>query len=253
MKKYFFFDIDGTLSCKNEFSVPESTLECLEKLRANRHFVSIATGRVQKSAARVAESLNIDTFVSDGGYSLTVDGKIVNMEYLPTDTCFKFIKHLDDIGMPWSAMTENDYVCHSRDTRFMEALGGAFLNCPINDDYEFYRTASYHKIFIVCTPENEHKIDWHGMPHVRFDNMRMFIEPTDKAYGIKMLMDRFNAPIKDVVVFGDGTNDLSMFIPDWQCIAMGNACDELKAVADHITDDCDKDGIFNACKKFGWI
>lgn len=29
--------------------------------------------------------------------------------------------------------------------------------------------------------------------------------------------------------------------------------DALKAKAAYITDDCDKDGIYNACKHFGWI
>ena len=29
--------------------------------------------------------------------------------------------------------------------------------------------------------------------------------------------------------------------------------DELKQKATYITDSCDKDGIYNACKHFGWI
>ena len=33
----------------------------------------------------------------------------------------------------------------------------------------------------------------------------------------------------------------------------GNARAELKEKADYITTDCDKDGIYNACKHFKWI
>ena len=54
-------------------------------------------------------------------------------------------------------------------------------------------------------------------------------------------------------MFGDGYNDLSMFRPEWLNIAMGNARAELKEKADYITTDCDKDGIYNACKHFKWI
>ena len=36
-------------------------------------------------------------------------------------------------------------------------------------------------------------------------------------------------------------------------IAMGNACDELKAKADYITDRNTSDGIYNACRVHGWI
>ena len=54
-------------------------------------------------------------------------------------------------------------------------------------------------------------------------------------------------------MFGDEKNDLSMFIDEWTSIAMGNAIDELKEKATYITSDADDDGIYNACKHFGWI
>ena len=46
-RKYFFFDIDGTLAAgemKNQY-IPESTKQALKELRAAGHFVAIATGR----------------------------------------------------------------------------------------------------------------------------------------------------------------------------------------------------------------
>ena len=57
----------------------------------------------------------------------------------------------------------------------------------------------------------------------------------------------------DVVVFGDDYNDLVMFDERFYRIAMGNACDELKAKADYITDRNTSDGIYNACRVHGWI
>jgi hypothetical protein len=56
---------------------------------------------------------------------------------------------------------------------------------------------------------------------------------------------------EDVIVFGDNNNDLSMFTDDWFKVAMGNATEELKAKADYITDDVDKDGVYKACKYLG--
>ena len=69
----------------------------------------------------------------------------------------------------------------------------------------------------------------------------------------KRQVDHFGGDYKDVVVFGDEKNDLSMFIDEWTSIAMGNAIDELKEKATYITSDADDDGIYNACKYFGWI
>ena len=81
----------------------------------------------------------------------------------------------------------------------------------------------------------------------------IFVEPGDKSVGIKAMVDYFNGDYSDVVVFGDEKNDLSMFQDEWTSIAMGNAIDELKAKATYVTDACDQDGIYNACKHFKWI
>ncbi len=50
-----------------------------------------------------------------------------------------------------------------------------------------------------------------------------------------MIVDHFNGDYKDVVVFGDEKNDLSMFRDEWTSIAMGNAIDELKEKATYVT------------------
>ena len=44
-----------------------------------------------------------------------------------------------------------------------------------------------------------------------------------------------------------------MFKKDWTSIAMGNGNEELKAMADYVTDAAEDDGIRNACLHFGWI
>ena len=74
-----------------------------------------------------------------------------------------------------------------------------------------------------------------------------------KKDGILRMMEYLQAPIEDVVVFGDDTNDLVMFDPCWTSIAMGNGKDELKKKATYVTDTNVNDGIEKACRHFGWI
>ena len=62
-----------------------------------------------------------------------------------------------------------------------------------------------------------------------------------------------NGHPKDVIVFGDGINDVKMFEKAPFSIAMGNAVDEVKALASYITSDSDDDGVYLACKYFNWI
>ena len=66
-KKYFFFDIDGTLSTGLTTMMPESAVKALAQLRANGHFTAIATGRLQASAAAVAARYGFTDIVAAGG------------------------------------------------------------------------------------------------------------------------------------------------------------------------------------------
>ena len=59
--------------------------------------------------------------------------------------------------------------------------------------------------------------------------------------------------ISQTVAFGDSMNDYEIVREAGIGIAMGNSVDELKAVADYVTDDIDRDGVWKACRHFGWI
>ena len=89
------------------------------------------------------------------------------------------------------------------------------------------------------------------LPWCRYMPEYFFVEPLEKAKGIRRMMDHLGAPYGDAIVFGDGDNDLSMFTDDWTKVAMGNATPRLKEKADLITTDVDDDGIWNACVRLG--
>jgi hypothetical protein len=55
------------------------------------------------------------------------------------------------------------------------------------------------------------------------------------------------------MAFGDGGNDKTIIAAAGVGIAMGNATDEVKAVADYVTTSVDDDGIRNALKHFNII
>ena len=81
----------------------------------------------------------------------------------------------------------------------------------------------------------------------------IIVEPDHKYTGITKMCKRLGKDENDVVVFGDGMNDRKMFQEAPFSIAMGNAIPELKAIADYVCEDSDHDGIYLACKHFGWI
>ena len=58
-RKFFFFDIDGTLTTPLTNDYPDSTREAIKELQDNGHFVAIATGRMQADAWEVAKALGM--------------------------------------------------------------------------------------------------------------------------------------------------------------------------------------------------
>ena len=256
-KKYFFFDYDGTLAVPRTREIPESTQWALEQLRQRGHFVALNTGRLQCNALDYIARAGINNIVADGGYSVTVDGKLLWMRGLDVEPVKACLHRLDAAGIPWAVTTANEQKRYSNNPRFAEIAGDYYVPTFTDPDLRIDQLETVFKVYIPCDLSKAHNLVeaglLDGVPWVTYTSNTVFIEPLSKDVGIRYLMEYWGAPLEDVVVFGDGKNDRCMFRPEWTSIAMGNAEDQLKAMADYVTTDCDKDGILNACRHFGWL
>ncbi len=70
-----------------------------------------------------------------------------------------------------------------------------------------------------------------------------------KANAIKILADYLQIDKEEIIVMGDGVNDMSMFEVVGYKVAMGNANEELKSKADYITTNNNQDGVAEALEK----
>ena len=253
MGKYFFFDIDGTLTTPLTADYPDSTREAIRLLQQKGHFVSIATGRMQADAWQVAQELGIEAAVSDGGNALTIEGEILYDEGLPLADCFQMLSAIDGEKHPWAVCPYNKKYRITPFPSYLKKVEDRYYETEVNPSFDFHHVAMIHKIFIACHKEEMKEIPLGNLPHVWFRADTMLVEPVHKERGILELIRRYHIPDEDIVVFGDGMNDRTMFRPEWFSVAMGNAKPELKKKAKYITTRADEDGIYAACKHFGWI
>lgn len=74
-----------------------------------------------------------------------------------------------------------------------------------------------------------------------------------KSGGMDEVLKHYGMDRKDSIAIGDSINDMDMLEFSNFGIAMGNACDELKEIADFTTKNIQEDGIEHALKVCGLI
>ena len=254
--KYLFFDIDGTLKAggyDNEY-IPTSTKRAIELLRTEGHFLAIATGRSEAMARKFLKELEFENMVSDGGYGITIAGELLSIEPLDRERALALVDECEAKGFAWAIQVDNSDTRVAPDARFEEFTHDVYMRTRIVEGLDAHDYDNIYKVYVACLAPDEQRLEALGhLPWCRFLDEYIFVEPADKAHGIRRILDHFGADYGDAIVFGDGINDLSMFVDGWTKVAMGNACAELKAKADFVTTDVDKDGIWNACVFLGLI
>ena len=74
-----------------------------------------------------------------------------------------------------------------------------------------------------------------------------------KASGIEQVTEHLGIARRDTLAIGDSDNDLEMLRHAGVGIAMGNAPDAVKAIADEVTGRVDEDGLHAAFVRHGLI
>jgi HAD superfamily hydrolase (TIGR01484 family) len=72
----------------------------------------------------------------------------------------------------------------------------------------------------------------------------------DKGRLVELLRDRLGVPREEVLVLGDMENDLEMFAKAGFAVAMENAAEAVKRVADATTLSNDEDGVAVAIERY---
>ncbi|HCK87308.1 MAG TPA: hydrolase [Erysipelotrichaceae bacterium] len=254
--KYFFFDIDGTLTNIHTGQIVPSALETLRRLEANGHMVAIATGRAYYKTTAFAEKAGIRNLVANGGAAFVIDGKLVRNRPLDREKALTVIREADALGYGILVAINDSTDVVMRDQRFIEQAGERRepTNYILKENMEWDDLEDIYKIYISIPEEEEYRMKNRDLlGHIRMNTPYFWYQHDAKDEGIRDMVAYMGGDIHDVVVFGDGENDMVMFRKEWTSIAMGNGYPPLLEKADYVTDAAEDDGIRNACLHFGWI
>lgn len=255
-KKYFFFDIDGTLTDLKTGKIVPSAQLALDKLQKAGHFTAIATGRAHYKARGFMESVGLHNMVCCGGGGLVIDGDLIQNIPLDLEKSKAVVHQADQLGYGVLLQLDDSIKCFAKNDLFREQVGPRKepTEYIIDPDLDVDKLDAIYKIYISLPAEEEYKLTLKDtLGSLRFVKDYLMFQYDAKHQGILDMMKALDADPKDVVVFGDDYNDLVMFDDRWTSIAMGNACDELKEKASIVTDANVDDGIYNICEKMNWF
>ncbi|NDV46536.1 Cof-type HAD-IIB family hydrolase [Paludibacter sp. 221] len=261
MIKAIFFDIDGTLVSFKSHVVPESTIEAISKVREKGIKVFVATGR-QFEAINNLGNLEFDGYITlNGSYCFISNEEVIYKKSISKESIRALINYTENVKpFPCIFVGEHDAYANflNNDTAKIFDL----LNFPAPKVLEREQLSEklkndVYQVIAFFGKEDEKNI-MPLLPHcdvTRWSPLFSDIVPknSSKQVGIDKVLEHFNIPLETTMAFGDGGNDISMLRHVRIGVAMGNAENDVKESANHVTTSVDDNGIANALKYFNII
>lgn len=273
-RKLIFLDIDGTLVAALSSPTPQ-VRQAIRQARARGHLAFLCTGRNLPIIGPDILEIGFDGIVASAGGYVSVGDQVLFDSLLPEELVQECLTVFHDLGVFCRIETPEGIYTDPQ----MEALLRSASPDPHNSElirmqkeiesgiaiqaYERYpRNGAYKLCFTsrdldsvrqareVLGDRFDFVVHPYGASTACF-NGEIIPKGIDKGKGIELVCRHFGASPKDAIAFGDSMNDAAMLERAGVSVAMGNACDELKALADVVCEDVAHDGVYLELRRMG--
>jgi len=251
MKKHLIvLDLDGTLLYDWE-TLTEDTCEYLKALQTEGHTLVIATGRPYRSSIFFYEQLGLNTPM------INYNGGLITWKSNPD---------FEEVNIPLDRDAVNDVFAKNRkriENAFCEIKDDIYLLEESEDIRNFFHFNEHVNLYvgefsgklpagtngcIIMAKEKEGRlieeyVEKHYKDIIKTRNwgndyesvIELYSPKTNKGIAIKHVAKHLGFDRDSIIAFGDGHNDIEMLEYAGVGVAMGNAHEELKEVADVIS------------------
>lgn len=238
-------DLDGTL-LNEESKIDEATVKAVRTAQSYGMRFIAATGRSWTTAHMLFQEagLNVDYVLLNGAEFRTSSGKVIYRESIESFTAKRIVDYLLSVGADFELNTDiGDY---STDTSFCTTASEI-------SDLDHFRNIEpkIMKIFVFSDKSallEKYKVHLKCIKGITVTsssvhNIEITSEAASKGKMLKKAAEFFKVSEEDVVVFGDGENDESMFWEFWHSRAVENAVPNICFLAEKIIDSNRNNGV----------
>lgn len=261
MYKLVALDIDGTL-INNEGVVTPKTLAAIKKCIRQNVLVTISTGRPIQGVKQFIAKLGLSAPIITYNGAMIVDSnsdEILFHKSLKTEDAMKVLELSKATDANIIVWCNNQLYVRRMDERSKHYEEIAKTKASLIESEHQLAESGITKILWYDTVENtnEHMISLQGKvtEDVNFCTSRpnfleFFNGEVSKAEAMAFIGSHYDIKQEEMMAIGDGLNDLSMIEYAGLGVAMGNAHEGVKAIADYITSSNEEDGIARVLEKY---
>ncbi|QAA34793.1 sugar-phosphatase [Clostridium manihotivorum] len=264
MYKLIAIDMDGTL-LKEDKTISDMTKKAIRSAKKRGVKVVIASGRPVQGLTRYLEELEL---IAENEYVLSFNGALIQNtktkevigKTVLKGSDLRYLYNLSkELGLNIHAFTDNGCITPkmSKYTEVEATING--IEVGIVDFNEVSVDEDIAKVMMVDEPEIlEAAIE--KLPKEVYEKYTVvrsapyFLEflnkESNKGEGVRALAEHLGIKQEEVICVGDAGNDLHMIEFAGLGVAMGNAFDEVKQVANYVTSTNEEDGVAEVIEKF---
>lgn len=270
--KLICIDMDGTL-LNNKHEVTDENKEAIKKANEMGVKIAITTGRIFCSAKYYSDIIGVSTpiIASNGAYIREKDkDEVIYSNTIPNDLILKIYNTVHKHGLKLSFNTCNTLISsyelpENHAYKLMNKIVAKenkvnfIVYKNMDDILPKYENQILKGIVIekedtetLFKAKEELKAKYGKELHIVSSdpyNFEIMLNSSTKGNAVKILAEKFGFTSDEVICIGDSENDISMIKYAGMGVAMGNALDIVKDVADYITEDNEHSGVGKAISR----
>ncbi len=263
MIKLVAIDLDDTL-LDSGLKIADNCLRAISEVQQRGILVTLATGRMYRSALPYARQMKVDIplITYQGGLvKNSRSEEIIYYHPLPAAAAAEVIRYFRNKGVHYHSYQDDQLVMERLDEEgvYYEKLSG--IKAVIVDD--LLTVADSGKAMKIMAVSQDKKLllsmerelkDCYGEKlNITLSKpffLEVMVREANKADALRVVASHYQVSRAEVMAIGDSYNDLEMLEWAGVGVAMGNAWEAVKEAADFVTCSNDEDGVAEALRRY---